>query len=345
MGPLPDGGFLPNCCDVRTIFAAVLTGEILAIAFVLVPMPAGDPWHTLAVVSLFVQWVVLGSSALLCIGRVWLARLGNQGAGLASYGVIVLLTGTVSLAVLWLAPVYAWSGQGTGWQFLGRNLAVSAIIAAVLLRYLYVQHQWKTNLESETQARIQGLQSRIRPHFLFNSMNTIASLTRSRPDVAERAVEDLAELFRVSLSDARVPVTLAREWQICRQYLEIETLRLGGRLRTDWEVDTAPDDAVVPALIVQPLVENAIYHGVEPSTEGGVLYIGASRDPNDRLTVSIRNPVCPQGRGSRHQGNRMAQDNVRERMRAFFGSEARLETTTGEHEYRVSLVFPYRKAA
>jgi two-component system sensor histidine kinase AlgZ len=346
--PARDDLFLPHFCDVRVIFVVVLVGELLAIAFVLVPMPRADPWNALAVVSLFTQWVALGSSAMLCVGRGWLTRLGNLGAAMASYLIILALTAAVSVAVVWLVPLGAGLPEPAGWYFLARNLAVSAIVAAVLLHYLYVQYQWKTNLESEAQARVQALQSRIRPHFLFNSMNTIASLTRSQPEVAERAVEDLAELFRVSLSDARVPVTLDHELQICRQYLAIEALRLGSRLRIEWVVDELPGDVVLPALILQPLVENAIYHGIEPVTEGGVLHIGVRRDEGDQLVVSIYNPIPPiplEGPARRRQGNRMAQDNVRERLRAFFGEKARLEAGTDGGQYRVSMVFPYRKAA
>jgi two-component system sensor histidine kinase AlgZ len=346
--PLRDNLFLPYFCDVRVIFVVVLVGELLAMTFVLVPMPGADPWQALAVVSLFTQWVALGSSALLCVTRGWLVRLGNLGAAMASYLIILALSAAVSEAVVWLVPLDGGPPEPAGWYFLARNLAVSAIIAAVLLRYLYVQHQWKTNLESETQARIQALQSRIRPHFLFNSMNTIASLTRSQPEVAERAVEDLAELFRVSLSDARVPVTLAHELRICRQYLAIEALRLGSRLQIEWVVDELPMDVVLPALILQPLVENAIYHGIEPVTAGGVLHIGVRRDPGDQLVVNIYNPIPlipPEGPDRRRQGNRMAQDNVRERLRAFFGEQARLEASADGGRYRVSLVLPYRKAA
>jgi hypothetical protein len=124
--------------------------------------------------------------------------------------------------------------MGTMWhlEFLAKNLAITAIVAAVALRYFYVQHQWRSRVQSEAKARIQALQSRIRPHFLFNSMNTIASLTRTSPELAEQVTEDLADLFRASLGDASVPVTLEREIEVCRQYLRIEEQRLGARVST-----------------------------------------------------------------------------------------------------------------
>ena len=349
--PVPgerDALFLPNLCDVRLVFVAVLLGELLALVLVLVPAPVVGFWNALSNVSLFVQWVGLTNMALLCIGRRWLRHFGNVAAGFISYALVLGVTAVLSAVVSWLLAL---SGggmvpvSGIDWGFPGRNLAVTAIVTAVTLRYFYVQFQWKRNLESETQARIQALQSRIRPHFLFNSMNTIASLTRSQPEVAERAVEDLAELFRVSLGDARVPVTLHRELEVCRHYLEIEALRLGDRLRTEWSVDGFSDDAVLPALSVQPLLENAVYHGIEPVTAGGVLCIGVVTDGGERVNVTIRNPVCPDRANSYRQGNRMALENVRERMQAFFGGQARLEAGVDGGQYQVSLTFPHRKAA
>ncbi len=343
-----DSLFLPDFCDVRLILVAVLMGELLAFVLVLVPGPVVGFWGALSSVSLFVQWVGLSSMGLLCIGRRWLRGFGNMAAAALSYVLVLMVTAGLSVVVLWLfsaGQVGAGPAAGIDLAFVGRNLAVSAIVTAVALRYFYVQFQWKRNLESETQARIQALQSRIRPHFLFNSMNTIASLTRSQPAVAERAVEDLADLFRVSLGDARVPVTLRRELEVCRHYLEIETLRLGERLRTEWSVDALSHDAVLPALSVQPLVENAVYHGIEPTTAGGVLAIGVRAAGRDQVSVTIRNPIAAERSNNLRQGNRMALENVRERMQAFFGGQARLEAGMAGSEYRVCLTFPYRKAA
>ncbi len=339
--------FLPNFCDVRLVFFAVVFGELLAFVLVLVPAPGRDFWSALSGVSLFIQWVGLTSIALLCVSRRWLRRFGNLAAGFISYALVLAVTGVLSLTVSWLL-----SGVGGSvlpvllddLGFLGRNMAVSAIVTAVALRYFYVQSEWKRNLESETQARIQALQSRIRPHFLFNSMNTIASLTRSQPEVAERVVEDLADLFRVSLQDARVPLTLRRELEVCRHYVEIEAQRLGERLHTVWSVDESVEDAVLPALSIQPLLENAIYHGVEPSTDGGELRIDVVAEARDRVSVSIRNPVPPGGLNSHRQGNRMAQENVRERVQAFFGGKATLAADIHGTEYCVSLSFPYQRS-
>ena len=128
-----------------------------------------------------------------------------------------------------------------------------------------------------TEARLQALQARIRPHFLFNSLNAVLSLIRRDPKRAELALEDLADLFRVLMSDGRKFVRLADEIAVLERYASIEQLRLGERLRVAWDIDNAPQDALLPPLVLQPLLENAVYHGVEPGTEAGevLVQIGA----------------------------------------------------------------------
>ncbi len=337
----PDALFLPDFCDIRTVFAVVVTGELLA--FVLTLAGAGDRWSSLALISLFIQWVGLSSAALLCACRRWLSLIDNVAAGFVSYALILAVTLALSEAAYWLVEKpLALPGAAEAWhhEFLLRSLAVSAIVGAVALRYLYVQHQWKTNLESETRARIQALHSRIRPHFLFNSMNTIANLTRSQPALAEEVIEDLADLFRVSLSDASVPTQLARELEVCRQYLRIEGLRLGNRLAVEWHTEALPEDALLPALSVQPLLENAIYHGIEPQPQGGLVRLAGERR-GERLRLSICNSVPSGDGGSSRSGNRLAQDNVRQRLHAFFRGHGELRVEPAEDEYRVHLEFPY----
>ena len=339
-----DDPFLPDFCDIRAVFVVVLAGEMLAVVLAMMTVPTLDFWQALGGTSLFVQWVGLGTAAILCAARRTLSRLGPAAAAAMTLGVVLAATAGLSLATLWLLdPSQPPPSLGQrGWELLGRNLAISAVVAAVTLRYFYVQHQWRQNLAREAQARFQALQSRIRPHFLFNSMNTIASLTRTDPALAERVVEDLADLFRVSLGDARVPVTLARELEICRRYLEIEALRLGDRLTVRWEVDGLPGRAELPALTVQPLVENAVYHGVEPAPEGGQVRVSGRLDGR-AVEILVENSLPPADT-SRRNGNRLAQDNVRQRLDAFFGAAARLEAAAEGERYRVTLQFPLRES-
>ena len=362
--PGEDTLFLPDFCALRTVLAIVLAGQLLAFVLVLAPTRVeGDGWQDLAFGSLFIQWVGLSSAAILCVSRGWLKRFNNIIAGIVSYVLVLAVTLVLSEVGFWLltngiVPVQAFSvtmppPEEGGvpaivtflkaphhFEILLRNLAISAIVGAVALRYFYVQHQWKTNLESETRARIQALQSRIRPHFLFNSMNTIAALTRSDPRLAEEVTEDLAELFRVSLGDASVPVPLARELDLCRQYLHIEKQRLGDRISDRWQIDALPASALIPALSLQPLVENAVYHGIEPSPEGGVIDISGG-ETDSRVWIRITNTrPKSNGQNSRPGGNQMAQENVGQRLRAFFGDGAELKVQSEPEEYAVELRFP-----
>ena len=358
-----DDLFLPDFCDMGTVLTVVVVGTLLAFVLVLSPVVTTSHWwRDLALNALFIQWVTLSSTGLLCSARRRLSALGNTGAGIASYILILLVSLLCSEAAYWLVarPVMdvehfiaqAGSSQlvpnpvpmGVAWhlEFLARNLSITAIVAAVALRYLYVQYQWRSQVQSEARARIQALQSRIRPHFMFNSMNTIASLTRSSPALAEQVTEDLADLFRATLGDASIPVTLEREIETCRQYLRIEEQRLGARVSIEFAVDELPVDAVLPGLTLQPLAENAIYHGIEPAEHGGFIAISGTGGERS-IVVRISNSLPSADARSARQSNQMAQDNVAQRLRAFFGSDSSLQVSSDEREYTVELQFPYVK--
>ena len=149
------------------------------------------------------------------------------------------------------------------------------------LRYNYIQRSLHTREESELHARIQALQSRIRPHFLFNSMNIIASLIPVDPDVAETVVEDLSELFRASLQEEGSEVSIEEELALCRRYTRIEYLRLGERLNIEWQIEDAVESVKIPLLTLQPLLENAIYHGIQPMPEGGTITVSLAYSANN----------------------------------------------------------------
>lgn len=172
-------------------------------------------------------------------------------------------------------------------------------------------------------------------------MNTIASLTRSDPEKAEMAVENLADLFRVSLSDARKQVRLEEELELCHRYIEIEQLRLGNRLDVIWDLDV-PSDAMVPALLLQPLLENAIYHGIESQTEGGSIAIKGRLD-NKQIEFTITNSLPDENSQQRQHGNQLAQENVRERLTALYAQRGKFNISEDEGVYQVTLQFPYEQ--
>ncbi len=216
-------------------------------------------------------------------------------------------------------------------------LILSALAVASLLAYFRLLA--KAYSPALAEARLQALQARIRPHFLFNSLNAVLALIRRDPKRAERALEDLADLFRMLMSDARQFVRLADEIALLERYAGLEELRLGDRLRISWELDAAPSDALLPPLVLQPLLENAVYHGVEPSTGVGEVLVRIERRGN-RVLVRIENPYVEVEQ--QRAGNRMALENIRERLALFFDAEARIETGAIGGRFRVDIEMPYR---
>ena len=328
---------------MRAVFFIVLIAELFAFFLALAPidMPARERWYQLGLISLFVQWCALSSSSILCLVRPYLARFSNIKAGIISYIIILIVIAIISELTHYFIYTKTMVIYPSGWhmQFLLRNLAIGAILTGPVLRYFYVQNQWRRNVRAETEARVQALQSRIRPHFLFNSMNTIAALTRSNPEKAEMAVENLADLFRVSLSDARKQVTLEEELELCHRYLEIEQLRLGDRLNITWDLDV-PNNAQLPALLLQPLLENAIYHGIESQTEGGCIEIKGHLN-NKQIEFILSNSLPGNNLPQRGKGNQLAQENVRERLSALYGNKGSLNVTQTKDQYQVTIQFPY----
>ena len=246
--------------------------------------------------------------------------------------------GAVVALVLLLVAAYV-IGLGMT-SILPRMLLVSLLVIAALLAYLRLLT--KAHSPALAEARLQALQARIRPHFLFNSLNAVLVLIRRDPQRAERALEDLADLFRTLMSDARQFVRLADEISLLERYAELEQLRLGERLRITWELDGAPADALLPPLVLQPLLENAVYHGVEPGTAPGEVTVRIERR-GARVFARIENPYLEAE--MRRAGNRMALDNIRERLQLFFDAEARIATSASDGRYRVEIEIPYRVKA
>lgn len=312
---------LPELCSIEALFMLVVAAELLAVLLSLASQGlAALSWAHLGLVSALVLWITLASAAIICSARPLLERIPPLAAWLVVYVVILLCAGVFSALGQWLLKGIG-RGFFDGWQ-VATHVLLTAIIAGMLLRYLYLLQRLRAQQQAELRARIQALQSRIEPHFLFNSMNSIASLIAVDPDLAERLVEDLADLFRAALSKTS-KVSAERELALTRAYLRIEQLRLGERLRLSWDVATPPDDAELPHLLLQPLVENAIYHGIENSRTGGELAVKL-RIEDGELTLSVYNSVAESTQESRRAGNKLGLDNVRHRLQAFYGADAQL---------------------
>jgi two-component system sensor histidine kinase AlgZ len=243
----------------------------------------------------------------------------------------------LALVLALTAATHALLGEIAGIG-LGRTLAFAGLATVLTLAYLTLHLRAYSPALAE--ARLQALQARIRPHFLFNSLNAVLALIRSDPRRAERTLEDLADLFRALMSDGRSLVRVADEIALIERYASIEQLRLGTRLRMAWDLDQAPVDALLPPLVLQPLLENAVYHGVEPGTGTSDVLVRIERR-GDRVHALIENPAPPPGAAAR-PGNHMALDNIRERLMLFFDADARLETKVEGGRYRVEIDMPYR---
>ena len=207
------------------------------------------------------------------------------------------------------------------------------------MRYLYISSEWRRSIVLEAQSRISALQALIRPHFLFNSMNTIASLTRSDPARAEEAVEDLADLLRANLGGPKDRTTLKAELEVAAIYQRIEKLRLGDRLKVRWNIEKLPMRALIPSLTIQPLLENAIYHGIELLPDGGEVIVDGQKK-GDQLHITISNPVT-QGSGNKSDGNKMALANIRQRFELAYGSRSKINIDETDGVFSVSIEYPY----
>jgi len=224
-------------------------------------------------------------------------------------------------------------------SFVLKTMTISSLIYLIALRYIVLAQHARMEMKSRQAFELQALQSRIRPHFIFNSLNGIASLITIDPVLAEKALEDLADVFRTMLADARTLVPLATELQLLRQYLDIEKLRLGERLELHWQLTTVPESALLPSLTLQPLLENAIYHGIEPSQHGGAVDIAITGDTRE-LHIHISNPIPKNHHTSLHKGHKIALQNVRQRLRRHFSGRASMQAGVEGDEYHVRLRLP-----
>jgi len=343
------GLLLPDFCAPDSVITVVVITELVALVLTLArsDLVVGESfWQDLAKTSLFLLWIGLGSAAVLCRTRERLARLPVPQATMLALGLLLMVTALTSEAGWWMGQYWDQlrllrSGDPSRHlRFLGANLLTCLIVGTLALRYFYVAQQWRRNVQLEATSRVNALQARIRPHFLFNSMNTIAALTRRDPALAEEAVEDLADLFRASLRDSSAPLTLKEEMEVARIYQRIEQLRLGERLRVNWQVKALPLRAQIPALSLQPLLENAIYHGIEPRPDGGEVIIAGREIEGGMIELTISNPLPAPGDTSLRQGNQIALSNITQRFELAYDSRASVSFGVEDERYVVRLRFP-----
>ncbi len=333
--------YLPDFCAASTVFVVVLLAELIAMVLAVAMYDTqGQFLSALWKISFFVLWYAVLGSALMCRLRERLESAGKTRAFVFSFLILLALC-LVRAEIAWQLTQrfdYLYLIADTHGGYVFRTFAIASIVIALAMRYLYVASEWRRSIVLEAQARISALQALIRPHFLFNSMNTIAALTRSDPQQAEEAIEDLSDLMRANLGGARDRTSLKQELEIAAIYQRIEKLRLGDRLRVRWDIAELPMRALIPSFTIQPLLENAIYHGIELLPDGGeVLVTGKCED--GYLSIRMSNPVAPDAKRKKG-GNKMAMSNIRQRFELAYGNRASVEVDSQEDSYSILLRFP-----
>ena len=331
--PLP----LEVLWQAPAITGVVLAGEGLALLLALSPALAGDRWIYFGLASLMVQWVALLTLGALYLLRRRLAALPAHRMAWVALGLLVgstWLTGSLS----WVLLGDVWPDDSASWPSLMLRLTGMALTVG-LLALVAFQNHWRARRLAvlAKQAELDALQARIRPHFLFNTLNTGAALVHARPGEAERLLLDLADLFRAALSGPR-ELPLADELALARRYLEIESLRFGPRLRLQWDLPESLPDVLVPTLSIQPLVENAIRHGIEPSASGGAVDV-CVRVGADGVQVIVRNDLPPTG-SRPASGHQVGLISARERILALSQGRGRLDTEVKDGRYVATIRLP-----
>ncbi len=336
---------IPDFCQLRALL--ILAGVMFGVAAVLTlmgPERGQELLNRFILVCLFLQWLGFCGAVLLCKARAWLDQSRPQRVFAVCWALLVLLTLVLS-DIAWLATQYVRLGafvpDPARWEFMIRNGCLGAIVSLLVLRYFWLRQQGAEQLRAEADARHDALRARIQPHFLFNSLNSIAALVTVKPDQAERMIEDLSALLRVGLDVRTRMAPLAEEMDIVEAYLRIEQARLGDKLHVEQDIPMELMSWDVPLLCVQPLVENAVTHGISRCTGGGQLRLRA-RAQNSLLVIEIENPLPDASVQS--QGHQVSLDNIAQRLALIYADRASLETGIEGNVFRAILRVPKTSA-
>lgn len=323
---------MPDFRNFGVIFRALVLVHLGMLLYVVAAIRDWSEWSgRLSDAAFWVEPILMGAMACLAVIAPQLRNWPFVRSVSAVYAIVLMWTAVFfrSLSSLLFIDLQPHLGQ----------MLVLVLMGTTFLLWHY-QLWLKTLSPRLAEARLVALQARIRPHFFFNSLNAVLSLIRSQPKLAEHLLQNLSELFRVAMGTQSSLSTLQREVELARGYLEIEKVRLGERLHVEWHIEKMPAKASIPPLILQPLLENAVYHGIEPSIETGTIHINIFQSRNE-VHIDIRNPIIDSA--VQRIGNGMAQDNVRERLLLYFDAEANLSIQRGNDYYQIHIVLPYRE--
>jgi len=334
-------GFLPDFCTGGRVLRVLVVCQAVATVLALGGSLGPDLPQRFLLLSVYLQWIGICSAAALCLIRQYAGHRSSRGVALLSYLVLLAVTFAIT-EVTFVAGRYSGFSllleHSSHIEFVSRNLGICAVVAALALRYFWLRADSQHRAEAEMRARLEALQARIEPHFLFNSLNSVAALIEVRPREAETALEDLAQLLRARLaSDAPAQVSLADEMKLVQAYVRIERLRLQSRLQMT--VDVADDawSCKLPALCLQPLVENAIGHGIARLPDGGTVTVAAYTQ-GSRLHVHVSNPLAANMPSV--PGNRQALVNIEHRLALRYGDDARMNVIQNDSRFMVAMQLP-----
>ena len=326
-----------DLCRSKFVLRAIVLAQAVAILLALAPGAIEDRWFRLGLSTLFVQWVALLSLLLLCQIQRRFKHTSPRQFATTAFVILLSCTSFVSLVAFALLTEKGWEAQVSISVFLLHNLLIALIVGIICLQFYLMHQERHQRIAAQSRAELDALQARIRPHFLFNSLNTAAELTQQDPKAAEDALLNLSNLFRAALK-AGEDSNLQEELTLVDSYLSLEQWRLGSRLMIQRHYPDKLPLVTLPSLTIQPLIENAVRHGVESRSEPTCISIQILLS-EQHVTLLIQNPVSEKPQG-RLKGNGVAIDNIRQRLALLYDDRARLTTGVLDHHYRVKLVIP-----
>ncbi len=350
---------LPDFCSWSLLLVAVILAQIGCL-LVLLGNAVPWSWPTLGLLSLFSLWATMLVQAFWCItGRLLIAAVNRtaigQRPGRLGWSMCWLLLWLEAVVLcMSMAQLVILVDNGAGLHLISSSLPpyklilttgiISALLAGVLLRYTAIWQRWHLQTQQQARMELENLQARLRPHFLYNTLNTIAALVTQKPDDAIDAIEDLSDLLRQSLQPKSRLVSLTQEIQLCKQYLQLMQWRLGERLQTDWQIspDLVTDNWQIPPLTLQALVENAVLHGIQPLPDGGLLILQLNTT-NHRLQIVVSNPIAGEitRENASANGTGTAILDLQRRLGLVYQGGAQLQQQKDQRRYIVKLELPH----
>jgi len=318
----------------RGVLATLVVAQVIATVLAFAPATANEVWIRLGVISLFLHLTFLSSLTWLYFLRKQLKQV-NQTLQLSALMFSLLLT-TATLSGLLVEFASDFIAQQNTYQFILRNVLVVFLVTALFIQFLTIHFEKEQQTNALARAELDALQARIRPHFLYNSLNTAAELTHYDPQAAEQAILALAALSQAAMQVGK-ETTLSDEIELTQQYLALESWRFAERLHVNWQLPEQLPDITIPRLTLQPLLENAVCHGVEPSLTGAIIYVELHISKRS-LVILVENPISAQQQ--KRPGNGMALDNIRQRLDIYYQGHAKLTVTIRGDVFRVKLVLP-----